>query len=90
MDAPSGLNDTVLVSTINSNMMPVTARPHREPVNSSARISGMESHLNRVVIRYTIPRQTKPAARLGLWDNPVPPPLATRTPAAADQLVGPA
>jgi hypothetical protein len=88
--APNGLNDTVLVSTINSNMMPVTARPQRDPVNNSAGISGTTSHLNRVVIRYTIPRQRKPAARLGLWANPAPPPLLTRTPSAADQLVGPA
>jgi len=49
--APKGLNETALVSTINSNMTPVTVRPHRDPVNNSATISGSTSHRNRVVIR---------------------------------------
>jgi hypothetical protein len=88
--APSGLNGTILVITIANNTTAVTVRPHLEPVNSSAGIRGMTNHLNRVVIRQTIPRHRKPAAKFGLWLNPVPPPLSTSTPPAADQLVGPA
>ncbi len=89
MAAPSGLNEIVRLTTMATRTAAVTARPQRDPVNSSAGISGIANHLKRVVIRYTMPRHKNPAARLGLWDNPVPPLLLTSTPPAADQLVGP-